>query len=86
MFYFLKPGHAFSYRHSLQPLGHRDRGFESHSGRGMDVCMVTCLFRVGPDPFHCCYALGSTEEWAQAVAYLVAALCYKPEGRGFESR
>jgi hypothetical protein len=26
------------------------------------------------------------EVGAHAVAYLVEALCYKPEGRGFESR
>jgi hypothetical protein len=26
------------------------------------------------------------EKWGHAVAYLVEALCYKPEGRGFEPR
>jgi hypothetical protein len=24
--------------------------------------------------------------WGHAVAYLVETLCYKPEGRGFDSR
>jgi hypothetical protein len=24
--------------------------------------------------------------WGHAVTYLIEALCYKPEGRGFESR
>jgi hypothetical protein len=37
---------------------------------------------------HCTALIWSTdyELRGHAVAYLVEALCYKPEGRGFESR
>jgi hypothetical protein len=37
--------------------------------------------------FHEVYGMNlMTERWSQAVALLVEALCYKPEGRRFKSR
>jgi hypothetical protein len=71
---------------SLLPLFWNNEGILMESPCHLCVCVSPTVNFGILEPIFIHFSMGVIESWAHAVAWMVEALCYKPEICGFEIR